>query len=179
MKKILAVILLSLSIFACNNKNLSSNLFGKEKEQNSENLRKATVVKVYDGDTVTLADGTKLRLYGIDAPEKKQNGGMFAQQMLYSKIFGKNIEYDPINTDRYGRTVAKIYLNGEYINEYMVKNGGAWYYEEYAKNDYDLKNAFINAKNNKIGIFKDKNIENPSNYRREKREKRNNYNKRR
>lgn len=167
LKKLLVTVLIGLSIFACGNKQGEKLLKEKHSESKvSTNYKNGTVIKVYDGDTVTLADNTKLRLYGIDAPEKKQEGGAYSQQLLYSKIFGKQIQYEPINIDRYGRTVAKIYYNGDYVNEYMIKSGGAWFYEEYAKNDNNLKKAFQYAQKNNIGIFKNKKAINPAFYRR-------------
>ena len=129
------------------------------------------MIKVYDGDTVTLADKTRIRLYGIDAPEKKQKGGMFSQQNLAKKILNREIKYEPVSVDRYGRVVEKIYAGGEYINRYMIDSGPAWYYAEYAKDAKDLAEAFENARSKRIGIFSEKNIEEPWKYRREAKQK--------
>ena len=167
------------SIVSCNEKQYNevaksveniTNSIQKEKDENTDR-KTGYVIKVYDGDTVTLEDKTRLRLYGIDAPELKQRGGKFARELLYDRIFNKKIEYEVISTDRYGRQVAKIYHKNEYINLYMLQNGGAWWYEEYSKNDTDLKNAFETAKRNRVGIFKDYNIKNPSEYRKEMKRK--------
>lgn len=177
LKKTLLTILLGVSLISCGKK---QNLFEKIKnetginmEQN-QNLKTGYVIKVYDGDTITLEDKTRIRFYGIDAPELKQKGGKFSQENLYNKIYNKKIQYEVISVDRYGRTVAKVYYNGEYINKYMLESGSAWWYEEYSQNDKDLENAFENAKKNRIGIFKDYNIKNPSEYRKEMKAKRNN-----
>ena len=179
MKKILVGILMIFSIVSCNEKDYKevaksvgniTNSMQKEKDEKTDR-KTGVVIKVYDGDTVTLEGKTRLRLYGIDAPELKQKGGKFARELLYDKIYNKRIEYVPVSIDRYGRIVAKIYYKGEYINKYMLLNGGAWWYEEYAKNDTDLKNAFETAKRNRVGIFKDYNIKNPSEYRKEMKRK--------
>lgn len=178
MKRILLTILILLSIISCgeNNEELAKNVkiitdsLQKEKTEKSDR-KNGVVVKVYDGDTITLEGKVKLRLYGIDAPELKQKGGKFARELLYNKIYNKRIEYVPMSTDRYGRIVAKIYFKDEYINKYMLLNGGAWWYEDYAKNDTDLKEAFENARKNRVGIFKDYNIKNPSEYRKEMKNK--------
>ena len=78
------------------------------------------VLSVSDGDTVTINDHgekRKLRLYGIDAPEKDQEYGMESRQYLYDRIQGKDINIDFISKDRYGRDISIIYINGENINE--------------------------------------------------------------
>ena len=176
-KKTLLTLLVGASLISCGKK---QNFFEKIKsetgikmEQN-QNLKTGYVIKVYDGDTITLEDKTRIRFYGIDAPELKQKGGKFSQENLYNKIYNKKIQYEVISVDRYGRTVAKVYYNGEYINKYMLESGSAWWYEEYSQNDKDLENAFENAKRNRIGIFKDYNIKKPSEYRKEMKAKRNN-----
>lgn len=160
---------IGLAVISCGGKKDSFVHSLKDKFSSSKKLNEkrsgGLVAKVYDGDTVTLANGTKIRFYGIDAPELHQKGGKFARDSLCKKICDKKIEYEPISTDRYGRTVAKVYYNGEYINQYMVASGSAWYYEQYAKDAYDLKSAFDNARAKRIGIFKDYNIEMPSEYR--------------
>lgn len=179
MKKILITMLILFSIISCNEKQYDeltknveniTNSIQKEKEEKTDR-RNGVVIKVYDGDTLTLEGKVKLRLYGIDAPELKQKGGKFARELLYNKIYNKRIEYVPVSTDRYGRIVAKIYYKDEYINRYMLLNGGAWWYEEYAKNDNDLKTAFENARKNRTGIFNDWKIKNPSEYRKEQKNK--------
>lgn len=167
--KYIMISLMAISLFTfCN---FDSNKIAKEleninlKNNTNSNLKKGHVKKVYDGDTVTLEDGTKIRLYGIDSPELKQKGGKFSKDTLSNIILNTTIEYEIINTDRYGRNVSKVYYKGKYINLYMLEQGAAWWYEDYAKKDKDLEQAFNNAKSKKIGIFKEKGIENPSDYR--------------
>ena len=118
------------------------------------------VLSVSDGDTVTINDHgekRKLRLYGIDAPEKDQEYGMESRQYLYDRIQGKDINIDFISKDRYGRDISIIYINGENINETMVKEGYAWWYKEYSKKDVQYKIYEQKAKFEEKGLWSKKN----------------------
>lgn len=97
------------------------------------------VVGVADGDTITvLKQGRKvrIRLSGIDTPEKKQAFGNKAKKFTNAKVRGKVVEVDPVVTDRYGRTVAMIYVGKENLNESLVRAGYAWVYRKYCKDWY-------------------------------------------
>ena len=77
------------------------------------------VVGVKDGDTIVVlhdSRGETIRLYGIDAPEKGQDFGNRAKQALSGLVFGKTVEIKPMDTDRYGRTVAMVSLSGRYCS---------------------------------------------------------------
>ncbi len=77
-----------------------------------------------------------MRLAEVDCPESKQPFGKNAKQFTSSKIFGKQIIYQPIQKDRYGRTIAKVYFdNGKYLSEELIKNGLGWWYSKYSKNE--------------------------------------------
>lgn len=95
------------------------------------------VIHVTDGDTVTLLDDSntqhKIRLYGIDAPERKQPYGRKATDMLVGMVKGKRITADCRERDRYKRHVCTLYLGGQDINAEMVRLGGAWVYRKYYK----------------------------------------------
>lgn len=95
------------------------------------------VVKVSDGDTVTVLDDNhqqhKVRLYGIDTPEKKQAFGRVAGRATASMIAGQVVDVQEIDRDRYGRTVGIIRHNGRVINRELVKAGYAWVYRQYCK----------------------------------------------
>ncbi len=95
------------------------------------------VVGVSDGDTITVLDENKrqarIRLAGIDAPETGQDFGNRAKQMLSSMVFGKNVQLIGDKTDRYGRRVAKVMIDGTDANLEMIKAGLAWHYKQYAK----------------------------------------------
>jgi endonuclease YncB( thermonuclease family) len=92
------------------------------------------VVGVADGDTITvLRDKTqvRIRLYGIDTPEKGQAFGKKAKQFTSGMVFGKVVEVEVMATDRYGRTVALVVINKQILNEELLKAGYAWVYYQY------------------------------------------------
>ncbi|MGB6129289.1 MAG: thermonuclease family protein [Psychrilyobacter sp.] len=130
------------------------------------------VIKVYDGDTITiLVDGKKekIRFFGIDAPEMKQNYGVESRNFVRSKIMGKKVKVKIVNTDKYGRKVGKIYYsNNRYLNLECVKTGNAWWYEYYAKKEYDLKLAQEQARRSRKGLWREKNPVNPYKWRKNK-----------
>lgn len=117
----------------------------------------ATVVAVYDGDTITVrADKTvKIRLDGIDAPELKQPHGQASKQALSGLVFGKTITVTPANKDRYGRTVAQIKADGVDVNNRMVEMGAAWWYTDYAKHDTIKQQLQSDAQGHKRGLWAD------------------------
>jgi micrococcal nuclease len=114
------------------------------------------VVKVSDGDTVTLLlNGTetiKVRLSEIDAPETNQPWGNNSKQALSLLIATKNVTVSTTGKDRYGRTLGTIYLQEENINKLMVQNGNAWAYTKYvADQEYFLLQD--HAKTQKVGLW--------------------------
>ena len=104
-------------------------------------LFQGKVIGISDGDTITvLHDGTqiKIRLYGIDTPERKQAFGSKAKQFTSDQVFGKTVKVVPMDTDRYGRTVALIQPPDDTVtlNEELVRQGYAWVYRKYFKADF-------------------------------------------
>jgi len=96
----------------------------------------AKVVGVSDGDTIkAVINGqeTKIRLYGIDAPEKAQPYGQVSTDAMKQLTTGHDITVQAIDRDRYGRTVAMVYANGTSVNEALIKGGNAWVYDQYCK----------------------------------------------
>ena len=92
------------------------------------------VIGVADGDTITVLRGKrpqKIRLYGIDTPEKGQPYGQTARKYLASLIAGSIVDIETVNTDRYGRTVGIVTDGNRDINQEMVKAGYAWVYRRY------------------------------------------------
>ena len=127
------------------------------------------VVKVYDGDTLTmLVDGQKekIRFYGIDAPEHDQPYGIESRDFVRSKVMGKEIRLEVVNTDKYGRNIGKIYYNGNrYLNLESVKGGYSWWYEYFARNEHKFESAEKSARRYKKGLWKGKNPINPYEWR--------------
>lgn len=95
------------------------------------------VVAIADGDTVTVLDNSnkqwKIRLMGIDSPEKKQAFGSKSKEHLSSLIFDKQVTVEFYKKDKYGRTVGKILVDGVDANLAQVKAGMAWHYKKYQK----------------------------------------------
>ena len=115
------------------------------------------VVKITDGDTVTVLTAdkkqVKIRLFGIDAPETKQDYGTKSKQYLSKLIFGQVVEVEDLGKDLYGRTIGKVHLDDQYINLMLVEAGAAWWYQAYAKNDKDLALAQAKAKKQQLGLW--------------------------
>ena len=99
---------------------------------------KARVIGVADGDTVTVLDDAytehKVRLMGIDAPEKSQAYGKLSKQSLKEMAGGQELSVDAAKRDRYGRLVGKLLArDGRDINLEQVRRGMAWHYADYAR----------------------------------------------
>ena len=114
------------------------------------------VVGIADGDTFTLLTGdkqqVKVRLYGIDCPERKQDFGQVAKQRLSELVFGQMVSVIKKDMDRYGRTVALVYKKDTCINEELLKEGLAWHYVKYDRNPaWELMEA--RARKQKAGLW--------------------------
>ncbi len=117
----------------------------------------APVVGITDGDTLTglTAQKTqiKIRLAGIDAPESGQDFGTRAKQAASELAFGKIVTVSERDKDRYGRTVAEVWLpDGKSLNREMVRNGMAWWYRKYAADDQVLARLEGEARQAKRGL---------------------------
>jgi len=146
MRSVLATLLLAL---ACN--------------ANAETIT-GRVVGVADGDTITVLDARKvqhkIRLAGIDAPEKKQPFGNRSKESLSQLAFGKTVDVETSKRDRYGRQIGKVLVNGQDVNLLQVERGMAWFYRQYQReqspNDRRLYEAAEDAaKANKRGLWQD------------------------
>ncbi len=87
------------------------------------------VVGVADGDTITVLDADKvphkIRLAGIDAPEKKQPFGNHSKESLSDLAFDKTVNVETSKRDRYGRKIGKVLVNGQDVNLVQVERGMA------------------------------------------------------
>lgn len=120
----------------------------------------ARCVGVKDGDTLALLTARKeevtVRLFGVDAPEKKQAFGERARQFVSDTVFGKNVRVHPHARDRYGRVVADVYLEDDSrLNTLLVREGLAWWYKAYAPNDTELQHAEAQARSEQRGLWRD------------------------
>jgi len=95
------------------------------------------VVSVADGDTITVLDAEhvqhKIRLSGIDAPERAQAFGRRSRELLSDLVAGAQVVVETDKADRYGRSVGKVLLQGRDINLAMVNAGLAWHYKKYER----------------------------------------------
>lgn len=95
------------------------------------------VVKVADGDTITVLDAAnrqhKIRLAGIDAPEKKQAFGNVSRLSLEQLVAGKAVRVETDKIDRYGRAVGVVLVGGLDANRAQLERGMAWWYRDYAR----------------------------------------------
>jgi endonuclease YncB( thermonuclease family) len=121
-------------------------------------VEKYKVAKIHDGDTITVQlkdEKYNIRLWGIDAPELNQSFGLEAKKFLENLIQDKEVEIDVVGIDVWGRKLGKVYLNGKSINENLVKNGMAWWNDYYYPKESNLEILEENARNNKVGLWKE------------------------
>lgn len=110
------------------------------------------VVGVSDGDTITVLDANntqhKIRLSGIDAPEKKQPFGQRSKESLSDLVFNKPVTVDTDTQDRYGRKVGKVLVDGQDANLEQIRRGMAWHYKAYEREQPLLdRRAYSDAEN--------------------------------
>ncbi len=116
--------------YHCHNKNSQKN------KLHSDN-KYVIIKKCYDGDTCTTSEGEKIRLACIDTaelkgPKSNPNLAKAARDYLNDLIAGKKVFIKRISKDRYMRTVADLSINGEIIQQKMLKSGYAEVYSKYA-----------------------------------------------
>lgn len=117
------------------------------------------VVGISDGDSFTVINRDnlqlKIRVYGIDAPEKKQAFGNKSKEALSDLIFGKDIMIDVQTQDRYGRYVAYVFTPfGEDVSLLMLSQGMAWHYARFdSTEEYALAERIARGK--RLGLWAD------------------------
>jgi micrococcal nuclease len=119
------------------------------------------VVSIADGDTITILDSFKtqhkIRLYGIDTPEKGQAFGDAAKKYTSKLVAGKTVDVKAYDTDKYGRTVGVVVADGVNVNQSLLSAGLAWQYQKYCKASFcgDWLRLEKNANTSNIGLWAD------------------------
>lgn len=129
------------------------------------------VVGISDGDTITvLVDETqvKVRLHGIDCPEKGQPFGNRATQLTSKLVFGKQVTVKEKGKDRYGRVIGMVWVDGVCLNYELLKNGLAWWYRKYAKDEMIFADYEKKARGIGYGLWADKDPVPPWEWRKKK-----------
>ena len=128
-------------------------------QPNAESTLRGRVVSVHDGDTITVLVGQssiKVRLFGIDAPELGgQPFGQAAKQALSERVFGRDVVIQVEGRDRYGRAIGRVFVDGRLVNAELVGAGMAWWYEQYAKDESNLKQLQEQARAEHMGLWND------------------------
>lgn len=157
-RNIVYIVLISFVLF-----NISCNSRSGNRKANSQNEQGITgkVVGVIDGDTYDiLIEGNKairVRMEGIDAPEKGMPFYKVAKNYLSVLCFGKQVTLNISGKDNHNRTLAFSYLeDGKELSHEMLKAGLAWHFKKY-NSDTALERLEIEAKNSKIGLWQNEN----------------------
>lgn len=136
------------------------------------------VVHVADGDTITVLDTNKvqrkIRLAGIDAPERAQAYGQRSRESLDELVAGRTVIVETTKKDRYGRCVGKVLVDGRDINIEQIRREMAWFYRYYEReqllsDQQSYDRAEVEAKHNRRGLWADKNPTPPWDFRQTKR----------
>jgi endonuclease YncB( thermonuclease family) len=138
------------------------------------------VVGVTDGDTITVLDDSreqhKIRLQGIDAPEKRQPYGQRSKAHLSKLVFSKRVGLDCSKIDRYSREICVVRLDEMDVNLEQVRTGMAWWYVQY-RNEQTVTQreayrlAGQEARAEKRGLWSDSAATAPWEYRRSQKTK--------
>lgn len=176
MKKLISIFIILIFLSSCERKSGRKNLQGKVSETCICETQLCDycvqVVGITDGDTfkglTKEKEEIKYRIYGIDAPEKKQAFGTKSKEYLSNLIFGKTVGIKVDSKDRYGRLIVwVITIDGKDVSAEMIKAGMAWHYKEY--DDSELYSTLeIEAKSNHAGLWNDSESVAPWDFRKKK-----------
>ena len=115
------------------------------------------VVKIIDGDTFDMLTPenktVRIRMNGIDCPERKQDYYQVAKDGLGNMIFQKNVELQVTGRDRNKRLIAIVFCNKQNINLAMIRQGYAWHFKKYSS-DSSFARAELEARKKKLGLWK-------------------------
>ena len=130
---------------------------------------KGEVIRVLDGDTIEVLHEKKperIRLYGIDCPEKGQAFGQKAKQATSSLLFGKDVRIESHGRDKHRRTLGTVFNGDLNVNQELVREGWCWWFRKFVPKDKKLKQLEQEAKEAKKGLWTDPNPVPPWLYRR-------------
>jgi endonuclease YncB( thermonuclease family) len=122
------------------------------------------VIGVSDGDTIKILDTTKtqikVRINGIDAPEKGQAFGNRAKEAMSDLVFGKTVSANCTKTDRYQREICVVTIDRRDVGLELIKQGLAWHFKKYEKDQAPGDRvAYADAENvartKRIGLWSD------------------------
>jgi endonuclease YncB( thermonuclease family) len=127
-------------------------------------LLQGRVMQISDGDSLTVKDPRgkiqRIRLLGVDAPEKNQTFGSQAAQQLKRWLNGKTVKAHCHDKDRYGRRVCQVFVNEQDVGLSLLESGHAWFYRRYSKSlesadarAYEM--AEQKARKARLGLWKD------------------------
>jgi len=157
----------AISLVVITTLNISCESKSKNKKANSQNENSETgkVIGIVDGDTYDILLNGKLtvriRMEGIDAPEKGMPFYKVAKKHLSDLCFGKQVTLKLTGKDHHDRTLAFSYLqDGTELSHEMLKAGLAWHFKEYNR-DSDLDELETEARNSKLGIWQGENPMSP------------------
>lgn len=131
------------------------------------------VIGVSDGDTVTLLlEGReeKVRLFGIDCPELHQAFGRKAKKFTNRMVLHKTVALTRKETDQYGRTLGFIEVDGEFLDQALVRSGYAWHYRKFSSSRV-LDSLETEARLNRRGLWADPDAVAPWKFRSEGKQK--------
>lgn len=113
---------------------------------------------VSDGDTLRAADGRRIRLYGVDCPEKRQARGANATAITKRLALGRTVKLEKVEQDKYGRVVGIVRLDdGSVLQEELLKAGAAWLYDQYCRRPVCIgwQTVENTARKRKVGLWSD------------------------
>ncbi len=155
--------------FSNNESALINDLISVTSVQDKGRYVMGKVIRIADGDTFTMVfeNGfdVRVRLNGIDSPEKKQAFSNRAKQTLSELIYDKEVKVFYESKDRYGRVLGDVYIDNLNVNQEMVRRGMAWHFTRYS-DDETLAALEKEARKNRIGLWVDPNPVAPWEFRR-------------
>lgn len=119
-----------------------------------------SVKKIIDGDSLLVATARgdlEIRLYGVDCPEYDQPFAGKAKAFAKNAVLGKKVVIEPVDVDKYGRTVAIVGRGQDILNRDLVQAGLAWVYPRYCRKAFcdSWKAEERAARNKRIGLWQE------------------------